>query len=121
MWDILDISSSSSFAETSRLGDLVPQTQQTMDEGMSLRSPDQSFMAPPPELFVGGPVDRRTSLGPSFPPGMSPLPRVGHDPMEEGALPEWPFATREGSAGLGPPIPDIPDWMLFGRYLPEQL
>ncbi|GES64637.1 fungal specific transcription factor [Aspergillus terreus] len=118
VWDILDISSSSSFAEFPRLGDTLPQAQRT--EGALMGSPDSSFMAAPHEIFASS-ADRRSSLAPQFPQGISPLPRVGPDTMEDGVIPEWPFTTREESAGLGPAMPDIPDWMLFGRYLPEQL
>ncbi|KAL5356124.1 hypothetical protein BJX96DRAFT_94055 [Aspergillus floccosus] len=118
MWDILDISSSSSFAEFPRLGDRLPQLQRPEDALM--RSPENSIIAAPHEIFASS-ADRRPSLAPHFPPGISPLPLVGPDTMEDGAIPEWPFTTREESAGLGPAMPDIPDWMLFGRYLPEQL
>ncbi|KAL4894684.1 hypothetical protein BDV59DRAFT_163115 [Aspergillus ambiguus] len=116
MWDILDMSSSSSFSEPPRFGDTPGETERT--EETIVRPPDRSFTALTPEIFAG---QRQTSLAPQFPAGVSPLPRMGVDTIDEAAIPEWPFATREESAGLASTMPDIPDWMLFGRYLPEQL
>lgn len=43
-----------------------------------------------------------------------------HDHIGESSFPGWPFNTRGGDV-IGPAIPDIPDWMILGDYIAENL
>ena len=103
MWNILDFSSSFTPAEIVQLGDLVPSPYQRM-ETISPNFPDQSLLAAGQGEQGIDSLSGRV-LGP-----------VGADPISE-----WPFSERPGNDGFDAAIPDLPDWMMFGDYVAEQL
>ena len=104
MWNILDFSSSFTPAEIVQLGDLVPSPYQRM-ETVSPNFPDPSLVA----------TGQGAGQGIESLSGRAPGP-VGTDPISE-----WPFAERPGNSGFDAAIPDLPDWMMFGDYVAEQL
>ncbi|KAF9889819.1 hypothetical protein FE257_006909 [Aspergillus nanangensis] len=121
MWDILDFSSLSRPCEISRLGDLIPAQDRQMDETNVSHSRANSMTATTEVVQdqLGG---RRPSLPPQFStPGVLPLTRADSIPIADDSISGWPFSNRTAGDALGPAIPDIPDWMLFTDYVPEQL
>ncbi|KAE8140200.1 hypothetical protein BDV38DRAFT_280193 [Aspergillus pseudotamarii] len=103
MWNILDFSSSFTPAEIVQLGDLVPSPYQRMDT-ISPNFPGQSLLA--------------TGQGE---PGMDSLSGRVLGPVGADPISEWPFSERPGHDGFDAAIPDLPDWMMFGDYVAEQL
>lgn len=100
MWNILDFSSSFTPAEIGQLGDLVP-------------SPYQRMETTSPNFPVA--TGQTTEQGLESLSGRIPGP-IGADPISE-----WPFSDRPGNGGFDAALPDLPDWMMFGDYVAEQL
>ncbi|RMZ39678.1 fungal specific transcription factor [Aspergillus flavus] len=100
MWNILDFSSSFTPAEIGQLGDLVP-------------SPYQRMETTSPNFPVA--TGQTTEQGLESLSGRIPGP-IGADPISE-----WPFSDRRGNGGFDAALPDLPDWMMFGDYVAEQL
>ncbi|KAE8148736.1 hypothetical protein BDV25DRAFT_168241 [Aspergillus avenaceus] len=107
MWDILDFGSSSTSTEPV---ELAPSQDHVM---MSTSHFPEHFLNP-----VTPGQGRQSSLA-SLPQMMSPMGpeqgSLGLDPMAE-----WSFSTRNGD-GLDAALPELPDWMVFGGYVSEQL
>ncbi|KAB8211816.1 hypothetical protein BDV34DRAFT_208359 [Aspergillus parasiticus] len=100
MWNILDFSSSFTPAEIVQLGDLVP-------------SPYQRMETISPNFPVA--TGQTTEQGLESLSGRIPGP-IGADPISE-----WPFSDRPGNGEFDPALADLPDWMMFGDYVAEQL
>ncbi|KAE8385917.1 hypothetical protein BDV23DRAFT_187821 [Aspergillus alliaceus] len=121
MWNILDFSSSSTPTEAIQLGDLVPSPYQRM-ETISPNFPDQSLISAGLDA-----VPRRNSeqgdLTAQQPPSQGLLTLNGRDAGSVGIDPisQWPFSDRTDNGGFDAAIPGLPDWMIFGDYVAEQL
>ncbi|RHZ67197.1 fungal specific transcription factor domain-containing protein [Aspergillus thermomutatus] len=109
MWDILDFSSSCSFAKTSLFEASRSSPNQHMG-GVSVLPPlDDSFTSG--HVVVGEAMDDQQT--PRSQESGGPA-----DSLDHILPPEWPISNTEE---LGLTMPDAADWMLFGGYLPEQL
>ncbi|KAE8348972.1 hypothetical protein BDV28DRAFT_142243 [Aspergillus coremiiformis] len=118
MWSILDFGSSSTSAEMKQLGDLLPSTYQRM-RTISPSFPEQSLIPTDPDAGHRRPSQQGNSTGQQLP--SQELPTLeGRDPGSVGVnpLPEWPLSDR---GGFDAAITDLPDWMMFGDYVAEQL
>jgi hypothetical protein len=106
MWDILDLTSSSSFPGVIDCAGLATRHEElTPDEH---KSPDQELDL---EMHREG-----HNHGPdtsNFPTQGGSL-RGASNPVDESAS-EWPFSNHVDNNPLAA-VPDIPDWMIFGHF-----
>ena len=107
MWDILDLTSSSSFTKPANTARLA-----TYNEEMTTNEPDSPEQESDDEIPTTG-----RGQGPDNPNVLA----QHHDLMEEAAQTgeepssDWPFSQRVGINALAA-VPDIPDWMIFGDF-----
>lgn len=107
MWDILDLTSSSSFtkpASTARLA--------THKEEMTTIEPDSPEQESDDEIPITG--QGQGSDNPNFLAQHHDLMGVAAHPAAEPSS-DWPFSQRVGNNVLAS-VPDIPDWMIFGDF-----
>lgn len=93
MWDILDLTSSSSFPEMPDIADSVSQNEEET-------VPDRHNSPGTPTLPQG-----RSIIGDGAPQSVDGEPTT-----------EWPLSSRMSTNPLAAVVPDIPDWMIFGDF-----
>lgn len=122
MWDILDLSSSSSSTGTTQLGNLVPSQEE--EEETETGSPHLPEQLPTPTTTQEvGPGDHEKGSTDQEPQDISLLyGRISESiAVDQISMSEWPFLNRNGADGLPAAIPDIPDWMMLDEYMTEHL
>lgn len=111
MWDILDLTSYG-FSQAAELSGMrsIPDNDIAMDgNDISRSSSDEDR-------------DDQEVEPPNSSPRKALLTSEGITEMtNETPGPDWPFSSRTGSNTVGPGVPDIPDWMIFGDLMTEHL
>ncbi|CAI7570508.1 unnamed protein product [Penicillium pancosmium] len=111
MWDILDLTSLG-FNQTSEISGmkLLPDNEvSTYDNEMSRSSSDEDLEDQEVEP-LNVPTHKTSGIGEDL-----------SEPTDEMPGPEWPFSNQTGNNSIGPGVPDIPDWMIFGDLMTEHL
>ncbi|KAJ5895005.1 hypothetical protein N7495_006696 [Penicillium taxi] len=112
MWDILDLTSSSSLPVAAGAADVVSGYG---EEQQSKTITKINIPAPPiqaePKQIVRDPKSNKPSIAETIIGGLPQL-------VEETSTPQWPFA-RSGNMGPSAGMPDIPDWVLFGDFITD--
>lgn len=101
MWDILDITSSSSSLESTRVTKLGS-SNPTKTNQPRRRTSGLSSEAAEPQAATDTVMDSETS-------------RLADE------VSDWPFEYEANSHAFASGIPDIPDWMIFGDFLTQHL
>ncbi|GIK06660.1 hypothetical protein Aspvir_002310 [Aspergillus viridinutans] len=109
MWDILDFGTSCSFAKVSIFDASCSSPDQHM-EGVSVLPPLDDFFPTGHDVVGEVVVNQQTPRAQEHQQATNSLDRI--------LPPEWPISDTDE---MGLTMPDVPDWMLFGGYLPEQL
>lgn len=110
MWDILDLTSSSSFPKMPDIAGLVSKNEEgTVSDRHD--SPGQPFRVDRQEG-----VHDRGSGTPTLPQGGSIIGGGAPQSVDGEPTTAWPFSSRMATNPLAAVVPDIPDWMIFGDF-----
>lgn len=116
MWDILDLTSSSSLIESRDIHDLAPQPGGDVTTNYS-----HSFKSPITSTLQSRGHDHEPGSSNFASQAESILGEEASSLIEHGSAGEWPFANRASNHAFGSGVPDIPDWMIFGDFMTEHL
>lgn len=107
MWDILDLTSSSSFPSAADMtGSATQHGKITPNEK---KSPEQEL-----DVDIHGEGHGQEPGTSNFLVQGEPLLGGASHPVDE-PVSDWPFSQRVGNNPLTA-VPDIPDWMIFGDF-----